>query len=56
MDNFYLVAERDVDLLRMGRSLQHEVTRAIEDIVGMRVLEVNVHIEDIAIKPAQEDT
>lgn len=52
----YLVAERDVDLLRMGRSLQHEVTRAIEDIVGMRVLEVNVHIEDIAIKPAQEDT
>jgi uncharacterized alkaline shock family protein YloU len=52
----YLVAKRDVDLLRMGRSLQNEVTRAIEDIVGMPVLEVNVHIEDIAFKAAQEDT
>jgi uncharacterized alkaline shock family protein YloU len=51
----YLVARRNVDLLRMGRSLQHEVTRAIEDIVGMRVLAVNVHIEDIAVEPAQED-
>jgi uncharacterized alkaline shock family protein YloU len=44
----YLVAKRGVDLLQMGRQLQREVTRAIEDIVGMEVREVNVHIEDIA--------
>lgn len=44
----YLVAKRDVELLRMGRQLQNDVTRAIEDIVGMAVREVNVHIEDIA--------
>jgi uncharacterized alkaline shock family protein YloU len=43
----YLVAKRGVDLLQMGRQLQHEVTRDIEHIVGMDVLEVNVHIEDI---------
>ncbi len=43
----YLIAERDVDLLQMGRQVQHDVTRAIEDIVGMSVREVNVHIEDV---------
>ena len=43
----YLVAKRNVDLLRMGRQLQRDVTRSIEDIVGMDVREVNVHVEDI---------
>ena len=44
----YLIARRAVDLLQMGRSLQKEITRAIQDIVGMEVREVNIHIEDIA--------
>jgi uncharacterized alkaline shock family protein YloU len=44
----YLMAKRNVDLLQMGRQLQQEITRAIEDIVGMQVREVNVHIEDVA--------
>jgi len=44
----YLIARRGVDLLQMGRSLQNEITRAIQDIVGMEVREVNIHIEDIA--------
>jgi uncharacterized alkaline shock family protein YloU len=48
----YLVARRGVDLLQMGRELQREVTRAIEDIVGKAVHEVNVHIEDVAMEPA----
>ena len=49
----YLVARRDVDLLQMGRQLQSDVTRAIEDIVGMDVREVNVHIEDVATELPQ---
>jgi uncharacterized alkaline shock family protein YloU len=44
----HLIARRGVDLLQMGYQLQQEVTRAIEDIVGMEVLEVNVHVEDVA--------
>jgi uncharacterized alkaline shock family protein YloU len=44
----YLIAKREVDLLQMGRQLQGEITRAIEDIVGMPVRAVNVHIEDTA--------
>jgi len=48
----YLVARRGIDLLQMGRKLQLEITRAIEDIVGMSVREVNVHIEDVATELA----
>jgi uncharacterized alkaline shock family protein YloU len=50
----YLIARRGVDLLRMGRQLQRQVTRAIRDIVGMDVREVNVHIEDIATELSQD--
>jgi uncharacterized alkaline shock family protein YloU len=50
----YLVARRGFELLEMGRKLQRDVTRAIEDIVGMRVREVNVHIEDIATELAPD--
>jgi uncharacterized alkaline shock family protein YloU len=50
--DIYLVAKRNVDLLQMGRQLQHQVTRAIKDIVGMEVREVNIHIEDVATELA----
>ena len=50
----YLVARRGFELLEMGRKLQRDVTRAIVDIVGMRVREVNVHIEDIATEFAPD--
>jgi uncharacterized alkaline shock family protein YloU len=50
----YLIARRGFDLFLLGRQLQKEVTRAIEDIVGMAVQEVNVHIEDIATELAHE--
>lgn len=50
----YLVAKRNVELLQMGRQLQRQVTRAIQDIVGMQVSEVNVHIEDIATELGQD--
>lgn len=49
----YLVAERGVDLLQMGRQLQRQVTRSIQDIVGMGVSAVNVHVEDIATELTQ---
>ena len=50
----YLVARRDVDLLQMGRRLQHDITRAIRKIVGKEVNEVNIHIEDVAAVPDQD--
>lgn len=52
--NVYLVARRGIDLLEMGRNLQHEITRAMQDIVGMEVREVNIHIDDIATELSAE--
>ncbi|MBN1660036.1 MAG: Asp23/Gls24 family envelope stress response protein [Anaerolineae bacterium] len=48
----YLVARRGFDLLQVGRQLQYDVTRAIEELVGMPVNEVNVHIDDVATELA----
>lgn len=54
--NVYLIARRGVDLLQMGRKLQTDVTRAIQDIVGMDVCEVNIHVEDVATEfPIDEE-
>jgi uncharacterized alkaline shock family protein YloU len=50
----YLIARRGVDLLQMGRGLQRQITRAIQDIVGMEVREVNIHVEDIATELSPE--
>ena len=52
--DIYLIAKRDVNLYQMGRQLQRKITRAIEDIVGMQVREVNVHIEDVQTELASE--
>jgi uncharacterized alkaline shock family protein YloU len=44
----FVVAEPDVNMLRVGRQIQAEVVRAIRDMIGMEVLSVDVYIEDVA--------
>jgi uncharacterized alkaline shock family protein YloU len=44
----YVVTEPHVNMLGVGRQIQAEVTRAIQDMVGMRVQSIDVHIEDVA--------
>jgi len=44
----YVVTESHVSMLGVGRQIQAEVTRAIQDMVGMEVESVDVHIEDVA--------
>jgi uncharacterized alkaline shock family protein YloU len=39
-----------VDLRETARKVQKEVVPSIEDLVGMNVGRVDVHIEDIVIK------
>ncbi len=46
--DLYLVVKNDVNVREASRAVQAEVTRAIHEMVGMEVLAVNVHIEDIA--------
>lgn len=44
----YVVTEPDVNMLNVSRQIQAEVTRALQDMVGMKVQSVDVHIEDVA--------
>jgi uncharacterized alkaline shock family protein YloU len=50
--DIYIVAATDVSMLHLSREIQAQVTRAIHEIVGMAVQEVNVHILDVADRGA----
>lgn len=45
--DLFILVEPQVNMFRLGQEIQREVTRAIQDLVGMPVREVNVHIEDV---------
>jgi uncharacterized alkaline shock family protein YloU len=49
--DLYVIVEPDVNMLQLGRRVQAQVTRAIQELVGMKVQEVNVHIEDVRYQP-----
>lgn len=46
--DLYVVVQHDASVREVSRAVQAEVARAIQDMVGMDVLGVNVHIEDVA--------
>jgi uncharacterized alkaline shock family protein YloU len=50
--DLYIVVEPGVNLLELGREIQHETSRAISDMLGMHVGEVNVHIQDVVAPTA----
>lgn len=54
--DLYIVAEPDTQMLPLGQTLQREIARAIQDVVGMPVKEINVHIEDVADHAPSEPT
>lgn len=53
--DLFIIVEPQVNMLRLGQEIQREVTRAIQDLVGMPVREVNVHIEDVIPKKPGEE-
>ena len=46
----YLVLEKDTNVRDVSRTVQADVERAIEEMVGMQVDRINVHIEDISFE------
>jgi uncharacterized alkaline shock family protein YloU len=52
--DLYVVAEQHVNLYEVGREIQSSVSRAIKDMVGMPVLHVDVHIEEVEYTPSEE--
>ena len=51
--DLHVIAGPDISLLRLGRAVQFEVTRAIQNMIGMLVDAVNVHIEDVVYPQAE---
>ena len=45
--DLHLVLKQDVNIREVSRNVQHQVARAIQEMVGMDVGHVNIHIEDI---------
>ncbi len=51
--DLHILAGPDQSLLQLGRRVQHEVTRAVRQMIGMPVEAVNVRIEDVLYAPAE---
>jgi uncharacterized alkaline shock family protein YloU len=47
----HVVAEANTNMLKLGDTLQAEVTRAIEEMVGLPVKSVDVYIDDVYLPP-----
>jgi uncharacterized alkaline shock family protein YloU len=45
--NLFLILNENVNIREVSRNVQQNVTRAVQEMVGMDVGEVNIHIEDI---------
>lgn len=45
--NLYLILQENVNIREVSRNVQQNVTRAVQEMIGMDVGEVNIHIEDI---------
>lgn len=48
--DLYLTLEYGVEVRKVSRKVQREVARALEDMVGMSVTRVDVHIEEISFE------
>lgn len=51
--DLHVVVRPDANMLTLGREIQAKVGRAIVDMIGMPVREVNVHIQDVAQEELQ---
>ena len=51
--NLYLILKQNVNIREVSRNVQHQVARAIQEMVGMDIGGIEIHIEDIEMN---EDT
>jgi len=47
--DLYVIVDSGASMLEVGRAVQGGVTRAIQEMVGMPVRKVNVHIDDVQL-------
>src|SRR5687768_4115275 len=47
--NLYLILRQHVNIREVGRNVQHQVARALQEMVGMDIGGIEIHIEDIDV-------
>lgn len=52
--DIFVVLKNDFNVREVSHHVQHQVSRAITDMVGMTVRSVNIHIEDVDFSPSSE--
>ncbi|MCS7221239.1 MAG: Asp23/Gls24 family envelope stress response protein [Anaerolineae bacterium] len=52
--DLYIIADASVNMRELGETLQREIARAIQDMVGMMVRQVNVHIDGVEFASTSE--
>lgn len=45
--NLYLILKEHVNIREVSRNVQHQVARALQEMVGMDIGGIEIHIEDI---------
>lgn len=45
--DLFLVLKEDINIREVSRNVQNQIARAIQEMVGMDVGHINIHIEDI---------
>jgi uncharacterized alkaline shock family protein YloU len=43
----YVIVKPDLNMRELGQKIQTEITRSLQEIVGMQAAAVNVHIQDV---------
>ncbi|HUH98056.1 MAG TPA: Asp23/Gls24 family envelope stress response protein [Anaerolineales bacterium] len=54
MADLFLIVKEEVNIREVGRNVQQQVTRAIREMTGMDVGQVDIHIEDIHYEGSDE--
>ena len=52
--DLFLILQKDVNIREVSREVQQQVARAIQEMVGMEVGHIDIHIEDIDYEEAPE--
>jgi len=45
--NLYLILKKDVNIREVSRNVQAQVARAIQEMIGMDIGSIDIHIEDV---------
>ncbi len=48
--DLYVVLKRNFNVREVSHNIQHQVARAISEMVGMEIGRINIHVEDINFK------